>query len=136
MVRIHVLSLCMAALTLRACVPRLRVGQASPCPLFVTRHVTLLAFWPWLRNVTCQSWTSWCAFVQSCEVISISEPSNWRRRTITPSVVRKAQIDLPMSSPTKKFVINHLSSRRSKSPAKLTFYMLLPKMTRHRPCIN
>ena len=50
--------------------------------------------------------------------------------------VRKAQIDLPMSSPTKQFVINHLSSRRSKSPAKLTFYMLMPKMTRHRPCIT
>ena len=86
MVRIHVLSLCVAALTLHACVPRLRVGQASPYHLFVARHVTLLAFWPWLRNVACQSWTSWYAFVQSCEVISISEPSNWRRRAITPSV--------------------------------------------------
>ena len=29
-----------------------------------------------------------------------------------------------------------LDYNRPRSPAKLTFYMLLPKMTRHRPCIN
>ena len=51
-----------------------RTGLSRSPACASTRHVTMLAFWPWLCKVTCQSWTSWYAFVQSCEVISMSEP--------------------------------------------------------------